>query len=224
MCPGMRPATGWIAYRTSTPFVLEQVGQHAHVVLRLRDREPVARHEHDPARVREHDRDVLRRSSRARCVRPRARLPVPACDLAERAEEHVRDRPVHRPAHHERQQRAGGADERAADDQHVLVQREARRRGREPRAGVQERDHDRHVGAADRQDEEDAERERRDDHARPAATATRCRRGSPPRARAPSRSRARSRPSVPGRRSAVRRSAPAASRTRPASRRTRSSR
>ena len=34
---------------------------------------------------------------------------------------------------------------------------EAGRGGREPREGVQQRDHDRHVGAADRQHEEDAE-------------------------------------------------------------------
>ena len=38
------------------------------------------------------------------------------------------------------------------------------RRG-EARARVQERDHDGHVGAADREHEEDAERERGEDHA-----------------------------------------------------------
>ena len=43
MCPGMRPATGWIAYFTSTPRLLEHVGELAHRVLRLRDGHAVAR-------------------------------------------------------------------------------------------------------------------------------------------------------------------------------------
>ena len=51
MWPGMRPATGWIAYFTSTPLLLEQVGELAHGVLRLRDREPVAGHDDDLPRV-----------------------------------------------------------------------------------------------------------------------------------------------------------------------------
>ena len=38
---------------------LEQVGELADVVLRLRDREPVAGHEDDLVRVREHHGDVL---------------------------------------------------------------------------------------------------------------------------------------------------------------------
>ena len=51
----------------------------------------------------------------------------------------------------------GRADEHAADDQHVVLELEARRGGREAGERVQQRDHDRHVGAADRQHEEDAE-------------------------------------------------------------------
>ena len=41
--------------------LLEEVGQLAHVVLRLRDREAVARDDDDPARVGEHDGAVLGR-------------------------------------------------------------------------------------------------------------------------------------------------------------------
>ena len=49
MWPGMRPATGWIAYLTSTPFFSSSVGELAHGVLRLRDRHPVARDDDDRA-------------------------------------------------------------------------------------------------------------------------------------------------------------------------------
>ena len=59
-----------------------------------------------------------------------------------------------------------GADQRAGHDQHVVVQHEAGRRRREARERVQQRDHDRHVGAADRQHQHDAEHAAR----RPAAT------------------------------------------------------
>ena len=43
MWPGIRPATGWIAYFTSTPARLEQLGQLANRVLGLGDGEAVAR-------------------------------------------------------------------------------------------------------------------------------------------------------------------------------------
>ena len=46
------------------------------------------------------------------------------------------------------------------DDQDVLVEHEAGRRRGEPGERVQQRDHDRHVGAADRQHEHHAEHER----------------------------------------------------------------
>ena len=42
MWPGMRPATGWMAYFTSPPRFSMQLGQLAHRVLRLRDRHAVA--------------------------------------------------------------------------------------------------------------------------------------------------------------------------------------
>ncbi len=83
--------------------------------------------------------------------------------LPERAEEDVPDRAVHRPAHHHREQRSRRADERAAHDQDVRVELEPGRRRREAGEGVQQRDHDRHVGAADRQHEQHAEDERADE-------------------------------------------------------------
>ncbi len=47
MCPGMRPATGWIAYLTSTPLLSSALCELAHRVLRLGDGHPVTGHDHD---------------------------------------------------------------------------------------------------------------------------------------------------------------------------------
>ena len=147
------------------PARLEQIGQLPHVVLGLRYGHAVTGNEDDLVRVGEHHRDVVgggRANGAAVCVgcgRRGART-----DLAEGAEEHVRNRPVHRPAHQDRQQRSRGAHEHAAHDQHVVLELEACRGCGDAGKGVQQRDHDRHVGAPDREHEEDAEEQRAEDH------------------------------------------------------------
>ena len=112
MCPGMRPATGWIAYRTSTPFFSSSVGELAHGVLRLRDREAVAGHDDDAPRVGEHDRDVLggRRAHAAPVVA--AAAPRPACTWPNAPNRTFAIERFIARAHQQRQQRARGADER----------------------------------------------------------------------------------------------------------------
>ena len=114
MCPGMRPATGWIAYSTSTPFSSSSSASCAHVVLRLRDGHPVAGHDDHLARERELDGDVLgrRRADGAPVVGPHRRAGA-RLHLPEGAEEHVRDGAVHRLRHQQREQGSGGADEHA---------------------------------------------------------------------------------------------------------------
>ena len=169
MCPGMRPATGWIAYLTSTPRSSSSVRQLPYVVLRLRHRQPVAGDDDDLAGERELDGDVLRRRRADRATVVGARLAHTRLHLAERAEEDVRDRAVHRLAHQQREQRSRGADEHPATISTVCREHEAGGGGGEPGERVQERDHDGHVGAADRQDEHDAEQRARarissDDH------------------------------------------------------------
>ncbi len=59
MCPGIRPATGWIAYVTLTPPLLEELGELAHAVLRLGDRQAVAWDDDHVLGVGELDRDVV---------------------------------------------------------------------------------------------------------------------------------------------------------------------
>ena len=50
MCPGIRPATGWIANFTSMPRLVSCIVDFADAVLRLRDRHPVAGNDDDLAR------------------------------------------------------------------------------------------------------------------------------------------------------------------------------
>ena len=226
MWPGMRPATGWIAYLTSTPFSSSSSASCADVVLRLRDRHPVAGHDDDLARERELHGDVLgrRRAHGAPVVgahrRSGARLHLP-----EGAEEDVRDGAVHRLRHQQRQHRAGGADEHPGDDQDGVREHEAGRRGGEAGEGVEQRDHDRHVGAADRQHEQDAEEERERRRAATAPTG----RATPATSAMPSPTAARKHGGVEDvlageRDRPAADAAPAASRRRSSSRRTRSSR
>ena len=143
--------------------LLEEVRELAHVVLRLRDRHPVARDDDDLARERELHGDVVgsRRANGAAVVG--SRLPDARLHLAERAEEDVGDRAVHRLRHQQREQRARGADEHPGDDEHRRVEHEAGRRRGEAGERVQERDHDRHVRAADREHEHHAEDQREKD-------------------------------------------------------------
>ena len=108
--------------------LLEQVGQLAHVVLGLRHGHPVSGYEDDLVRVGQHDGDVVgaRRADGA-AVGIGCRSRGARADLAERAEQDVGDRAVHRPAHEHREQRSGGADEHPTHDQHVVLELESGR-------------------------------------------------------------------------------------------------
>ena len=58
MCPGIRPATGWIAYLTGTPLSSSRFGQVLDGVLGLGDRQAVAGHDDDLVGVGHLDRGV----------------------------------------------------------------------------------------------------------------------------------------------------------------------
>ena len=79
---------------------------------------------------------------------------------AEAAEDDRDEGAVHPLAHDVGEDRAGRADQRAGDDQRGIAEREADAGRRPARIGIQHRDHHRHVGAADRDDDQDAERQR----------------------------------------------------------------
>ncbi len=84
---------------------------------------------------------------------------------AEASGDDRRDRAVHGGRHQVRKDRAGGTDDHARDDQRRVVQRDPRRRRGEAGEGVEQRDHDRHVGAADRQHDRVSEQRRAQQHA-----------------------------------------------------------
>ena len=149
------------------PAFLELLGQLAHGVLGLGDRHAVAGHDHHAAGVGELDRRVGgARGAHGAGVLARALGALDGAAAAEAARDDRRDRAVHRGRHQVREDRARGADDHARDDQRGVVQRDPGRRRREAGEGVQQRDHDRHVGAADRQHDGVAEQRRADQHAR----------------------------------------------------------
>ena len=79
---------------------------------------------------------------------------------AEAAEDDRDEGAVHPLAHDVGEDRAGGADQRAGDDQRQIAEREADAGRRPARIGIEHRHDDRHVGAADRHDQQHAERQR----------------------------------------------------------------
>ena len=126
-------------------------------MLRLRHRHAVARHDDDLAGVLQHEGGVL---GRALLHRPLLLAGGRTRDLAAEAAEDDRDEAaVHALAHDVGEDRAGGADQRAGDDQRRIAEREADAGRRPAGIGIEHRDHDRHVGAADRDDDEHAEGE-----------------------------------------------------------------
>ena len=159
MCPGMRPATGWMPNTTSTPRLAQDLGELGRGVVRAGDREPVAGHDHDPLRVVEQDRDVV---GLHRAHRPIA-APPPAAPPATCARNAPKTMPgdgaAHGLRHRHREDRSARADERAGDQQQHVREDETGCRDRESGEGVEQRDHDRHVGAADREHEQHAEDE-----------------------------------------------------------------
>ena len=95
---------------------------------------------------------------------------------AEAAEDDREERAVHALAHDVGEDRARGADQRAGDDQRHVAEREADARRRPARIGIEHRDDDRHVGAADRNDQRHAERQRDRSRSARRRTRTACRR------------------------------------------------
>jgi len=126
-------------------------------MLRLRHRHAVTGHDDDALRIREQQGDFvgLNRLDRADNSR-RSRLRAAAG--TERTKQNIRDRPVHRLAHEQREQRSGGTDQRARDNHREIVDYKTIRRDRKSGEGIQQRDDDRHVRATNRHDHCDAEK------------------------------------------------------------------
>ena len=164
--PGHAPRHGMDGVAHFDAAVLELFGQLAYRVLCLGDGHAVAGDDYHAAGVGELDGRV---GGASRAHRTGV-LAGPGCALhnsapADAAGDDGRDRAVHRLRHEVGEDRARGAHDHARDDQRGVVQGDTRRGRREPREGVQQRDHDGHVGAADRQHQEVAQQRRAGEHA-----------------------------------------------------------
>ena len=150
MCPGMRPATGWIAYLTSTPLRLEQRRHLLDRVLGLRHGQTVAGHDDDLVGVRHLDRGIGGRGgltvpwsppSPAAASPPPPKEPNTIAGIDRFIATAIRLVRID----------ARRADDHARDDHRGVVQRQTRCRGGQTRQRVEQRDDHRHVGAADRE-------------------------------------------------------------------------
>ena len=103
--------------------LLDQVHELAHLVLRLRHRQAVPRDHDHLLRVCQLQRGFF--DIRLLHHEPRRTLPARGRRRAERAEEHVRERAVHRLAHHLTQDDPRRTDQRTRDDQHLILDHEA---------------------------------------------------------------------------------------------------
>ena len=165
MCPGMRPATGWMANFTSTPCLVRTSNSSRTLCWAWATAMPVPGDDDHRGRVRAAARPPLR----ARCertVRPSSPAVPSVWSCPNAAEQHVAERAVHRPAHDERQEEARRAVQSAGDDQDVVAEHEPHGRPGQPGVGVQQRDHRRHVRPADRDDSSTPNDQRERDHER----------------------------------------------------------
>ena len=125
MWPGIRPATGWMAYLTSTPACLEQLGQLADGVLGLGHGQAVAGHDDDRAGVGELDRGVVDADLADGAAGPATAPTVPSPPPKPPSMMFRIDRFIASAMSLVRM-RARGADEGAGDDQHRVVDARSR--------------------------------------------------------------------------------------------------
>ena len=142
----------------------EGVVEFADLVLRLGDGHAVSGNDDDFVGSRENCRRFFGRGAAhgTRFLRACSRR----LHLSEGSEQNVGERAVHGLRHVHRENEARRAVERSRHDEQLAVEHESHGRGRESGVGVQQRDHRRHVGAADGDDHQHAENQRDDHHRR----------------------------------------------------------
>ena len=160
------------------PGFFEQRRHFPHLVLRMGHCHAVTRHDDDLAGVAHHGGSVdgthfLHRAGNG----------FTTAGGHHRRKQDVGQRPVHGLGHQLRQQGAGSADDDTGDDQRRIAQDVALETHSQTGEGIEQRDHHRHVGAADGQGDDQAEQQgndeegdhqfrllRRQDHHRDAQT------------------------------------------------------
>ena len=132
-------------------FLLQHVGHFLQRVLRLGDGHAIARHDDDLAGILHHKGGVVGRAHLG--IALRTGIAGRGAVGAEPAQDHRDEGAVHALAHDVGQDRTGRTDQRTGDEQCRVLQGEAECCGGPAGIGIQHRHHDRHVGAADRDDE-----------------------------------------------------------------------
>ncbi len=132
----------------------QQFDELIELLLALGRREAIARHDDDALGVAHLDPGVGRFRGPF-CSRDGAVTRLHRS--SEVGEEDVGDRAVHGLGHEQGEQQARRADHHARDHQSRVAQNEAFQTDRQAGESVVDRDHHRHVGAADRQGHQDAE-------------------------------------------------------------------
>src|SRR3984893_1051847 len=146
----------------------KEVGELADLVLRLGHGHAVTRDDDDQPGGLEYHGRLLRGSASYRALLNLRYSP--GLDLPKGPEHDVAEVPIHRPRHDERQQEARRSIQGSRDDEDLVVQDEPHGRAAQSRVRVQQGDDSWHVGAADGNDQENAEdqRQRHYDQEQPA--------------------------------------------------------
>ena len=151
------------------------LGQLFKRVLRPGDRQAITWNDDHGVGVGQQEGRVVSRAGFHRTGFFRAGRASRVCAVTEAAKQYVEERTVHRLAHDVRDVRAdrtGRAHQGTCDDQNRVVQREADP-GRGPAGvAVEHRHHYRHVGTADRDDDQHAEHEGQSEHQRECTEVT----------------------------------------------------
>ena len=142
--------------------LLQLIVELTDFVLRLRDRHAVAGNDHDQARLLEHLGGAL---DRLRLVDFLLAGRLSVLHLTEGTEQHVRERSVHRVAHDDGEDETARPVERTGGDEQLVVEHESHRHGGQAGVRIEDGDDGRHVGPANRDDEQHAEEERERDDA-----------------------------------------------------------
>ena len=121
MCPGIRPATGWMAYFDLTTVLLDQVGQLPHRMLGLSDGQAVAGNDDHQTGIGQPQRRILDGDLVDR--EPLGALAgTPSASVSpEGPKEDVGKRAIHGLAHDLGEDQARRPHQSTGDDQHLVV-------------------------------------------------------------------------------------------------------
>ena len=144
-------------------FLLEQIGHFTQHLLRLRHRHAIARHHDDLLRILHHIGRIFRAAGLdRRAIRRRATSGHGATFRPEATQKHIDDAAVHALTHDVGQNGTRSTHQRAGHNQQQIADGEANARRRPAGIAVQHGNHDWHISAANRDDQQEAQHQGQD--------------------------------------------------------------